>query len=75
MYHSEKENIEYIKLGGDLSTVELPLGLRSNIDDTLGNVDATFKRNSIDFFYLRNNPLDYIFKQWYIIISRWSEYK
>ena len=53
-----KTNIEYIKLGGDLSTVELPLGLRSDTYNTMGNVDATFKRNSIDFFYLRNNTVD-----------------
>ena len=53
-----KTNIEYIKLGGDLSTVELPLGLRSDTYDSLGNFDATFKRNSIDFFYLRSNTLD-----------------
>ena len=24
----------------------------------MGNVDATFKRNSIEFFYLRNNTVD-----------------
>ena len=53
-----KTNNEYIKLGGALSTVELPLGLRSDTYNTMGNVDATFKRNSIDLFYLRNNTLD-----------------
>ena len=53
-----KTNIEYILLGGDLSTVELPLGLKSDTYNTMGNVDATFKRDSVDFFYLRNNTLD-----------------
>ena len=53
-----KTNLEYIKLGGDLSMVEMPRGVRCDNYNTIGNVDATFKRNSIDFFYLRNNTVD-----------------
>ena len=53
-----KSNLEYIKLGGDLSMVEMPRGVRCDVYNTIGNVDATFKRNSIDFFYLRNNTVD-----------------
>ena len=53
-----KANLEYIKLGGDLSMVEMPRGVRCDVYNTIGNVDATFKRNSIDFFYLRNNTVD-----------------
>ena len=53
-----KANSEYIKLGGDLSMVEMPRGVRCDNYNTIGNVDATFKRNSIDFFYLRNNTVD-----------------
>ena len=53
-----KTNVEYIKLGGALSMVELPRGLRSDTYNTMGNVDATFRRNSVDFFYLRNNTVD-----------------
>ena len=53
-----KANVEYIKLGGDLSMVEMPRGVRCDNYNTIGNVDATFKRNSIEFFYLRNNTVD-----------------
>ena len=53
-----KTNLEYIKLGGDLSMVEMPRGVRCDNYNTIGNVDATFKRNSIDSFYLRNNTVD-----------------
>ena len=49
MYHSEKTNIEYIKLGGDLSTAELPLGLRSDTYDSLGNFDALNETVLISF--------------------------
>ena len=52
-----KANLEYIKLGGDLSMVEMPRGVRCGVYDTIG-ADATFRRNSIDFFYLRNNTVD-----------------
>ena len=53
-----KTNLEYIKLCGDLSMVEMPRGVRCDVYNTIGNVDATFKRNSVDFFYLRNNTVD-----------------
>ena len=54
----KKANMYYMKLGGDLSMVEMPRGVRCDVYNTIGNVDATFKRNSIDFFYLRNNTVD-----------------
>ena len=38
--------------------VEMPRGVRRDTFNTIGNADATFKRNSIDFFYLRNNTVD-----------------
>ena len=44
-----KTNIEYIKLGGDLSTAELPLGLRSDTYDSLGNFDALNETVLISF--------------------------
>ena len=47
----KKANIDYIKLGGDLSMVEMPRGVRCDVYNTIGNVDATFRRNSIDFFF------------------------
>ena len=53
-----KTNIEYIKLGGALSNVEMPRGVSCNTYDTIGNVDATFKRNFVDFICLRNNTVD-----------------
>ena len=53
-----KNNLTYINLGGDLSMVEMPRGLRCDLFNTIDNVDATFKRNSIDFFYLSNNTVD-----------------
>ena len=45
-----KANLEYIKLGGNLSMVEMPKGVRCDDYNTIGNVDATFKRNNVDFF-------------------------
>ena len=53
-----KTNIEYFKLGGSLSNVEMPRCVSCDIYDTIGNSDATFRRNSVDFFYLRNNTMD-----------------
>ena len=53
-----KKNIPYINLGGDLSMVEMPRGVRCDNYNSMANVDATFKRNSVDFFYLRNNTVD-----------------
>ena len=54
----KKANLDYIKLGGDLSMVEMPRGVRCDNYNAIGNADATFKRNSVDFFYLRNNAVD-----------------
>ena len=38
--------------------VEMPRGVRCDNYHTMGNVDATSKRNSVDFFYLRNNTVE-----------------
>ena len=46
----KKANLDYIKLGGDLSMVEMPRGVRCDVYDTTSNIDAAFRRNSIEFF-------------------------
>ena len=36
----------------------MPRGVSCDIYDTIGNADATFRRNFVDFFYSRNNTAD-----------------
>ena len=53
-----KANSEYIKLGGAKVTTYFAKGVVSNIYDSVDNADVAFKRNFVDFFYLRNNTVD-----------------
>ena len=53
-----KANLEFIKLGGAKLTTYFAKGVASNIYDSVDNADVTFKRNFVDFFYLRNNTVD-----------------
>ena len=54
----KRNNVDYLKLGGTLANVEVPVGLSCDTYDTIGNADATFRRNFIDFFYLRNGNVE-----------------
>ena len=54
----KRNNVNYLKLGGTLANVEVPVGLSCDTYDTIGNADATFRRNFIDFFYLRNGNVE-----------------
>ena len=53
-----KANLEFIKLGGAKLTTYFAKGVASNIYDSVDNADVTFKRNFLDFFFLRNNTVD-----------------
>ena len=53
-----KTNLEYVKLGGAKLTTYFAKGVASNIYDSVDNADVTFKRNFVDFFFLRNNTVD-----------------
>ena len=53
-----KANLEFIKLGGAKLTTYFAKGVASNIYDSVDNADVTFKRNFVDFFFLRNNTVD-----------------
>ena len=53
-----KANVELMKLGGAKVMAYFPLGVASNIYDSVDNADVVFKRNFVDFFYLRNNTVD-----------------
>ena len=53
-----KANVELMKLGGAKVMAYFPLGVASNIYDSVDNADVTFKRNFVDFFFLRNNTVD-----------------
>ena len=53
-----KANLEYIKLGGAKVTTYFAKGVASNIYDSVDNADVAFKRNFVDFFFLRNNTVD-----------------
>ena len=47
-----KANVELMKLGGAKVMAYFPLGVASNIYDSVDNADVTFKRNFVDFFFL-----------------------
>ena len=53
-----KANSEYIKLGGAKVTTYFAKGVASKIYDSVDNADVAFKRNFVDFFYLRNNTVE-----------------
>ena len=47
-----------MKLEGTLQAVELTKGAKANTYDSIGNADVKFRRNTTDFFYLRNNQVE-----------------
>ena len=47
-----------MKLEGTLQSVEMTKGVKSNTYDSIGNADVKFRRNTTDFFYLRNGQVE-----------------
>ena len=49
-----------MNFNGALSSVDVnaSLGIRSNTYNSIGNADVAFRRNNIDFFYLRNGQVE-----------------
>jgi len=47
-----------MKFEGTLQAVELTKGAKSNTYDSIGNVDVSFRRNTIDFMYFRNGNVE-----------------
>ena len=54
----KRGDVEYMKFEGALQTVELTKGAKSNTYDSIGNVDVSFRRNTIDFMYFRNGNVE-----------------
>ena len=51
-------DVEYMKFEGTLQAVELTKGAKSNTYDSIGNADVSFRRNTVDFMYLRNGNVE-----------------
>ena len=54
----KRGDVEYMKFEGALQAVELTKGAKSNTYDSIGNADVSFRRNTIDFMYLRNGNVE-----------------
>ena len=54
----KRGDVEYMKFEGTLQAVELTTGAKSNTYDSIGNADVSFRRNTIDFMYLRNGNVE-----------------
>ena len=54
----KRGDVEYMKFEGTLQAVELTKGAKSNTCDSIGNVDVSFRRNTIDFMYFRNGNVE-----------------
>jgi len=54
----KRGDVEYMKFEGTLQAVELTKGAKSNTYDSIGNVDVSFRRNTIDFMYFRNDNVE-----------------
>ena len=54
----KRGDVEYMKFEGTLQAVELTKGAKSNTYDSIGNVDVSFRRNTIDFMYFRNGNVE-----------------
>ena len=54
----KRGDIEYMKFEGTLQAVELTKGAKSNTYDSIGNVDVSFRRNTVDFMYFRNGNVE-----------------
>jgi hypothetical protein len=50
--------LNILKLEGTLQAVEMTKGVLSNTYDSVGNADVKFRRNTTDFFYLKNNHVE-----------------
>ena len=47
-----------MRFEGTQQAVELTQGAKSNTYDSIGNADVSFRRNTIDFLYLRNGQVE-----------------
>ena len=47
-----------MKFKGTQQAVEITQGAKSNTYDSIGNADVSFRRNTIDFMYLRNGNVE-----------------
>jgi len=47
-----------MKFEGTLQAVELTKGAKSNTYDSIGNVDVSIRRNTVDFMYFRNGNVE-----------------
>ena len=54
----KRNGTEYVKFEGTLQTVELTKGAKSNTYDSIGNVDVSFRRNTIDFMYFKSGQVE-----------------
>ena len=54
----KRGDVEYMKFEGTLQAVELTKGAKSNTYDSIGNADVSFRRNTVDFMYLRNGNVE-----------------
>ena len=54
----KRGDIEYMKFEGTLQAVELTKGAKPNTYDSIGNADVSFRRNTVDFMYLRNGNVE-----------------
>ena len=54
----KRGDVEYMKFEGTLQAVELTKGAKANTYDSIGNVDVSFRRNTIDFMYFRNGNVE-----------------
>ena len=54
----KRGDVEYMKFEGTLQAVELTKGAKSNTYDSIGNVDVSFRRNTVDFMYFRNGNVE-----------------
>ena len=54
----KRNNVEYMRFEGTQQAVELTQGAKSNTYDSIGNVDVSFRRNTIDFLHFRNGNVE-----------------
>ena len=54
----KRNDIEYMKFEGTQQAVEITKGAKSNTYDSIGNADVSFRRNTVDFLYLRNGNVE-----------------
>ena len=54
----KRGDVEYMKFEGMLQAMELTKGAKSNTYDSIGNADVSFRRNTLDFMYFRNDNVE-----------------